>query len=146
MGGSKNKRHGTWNINLCFLNVISIWNITLTGVYFQSCREQWCSFSAADVESCLKIQKLEKRRPERQVSKYRKIPTGKNSVFGHSFQAVKKKGNFQVAEAKVVWSIVNISIQRQIQLQIYRTKPDSSKQKEECIKFDSVAKILNPIN
>ena len=87
---------------LCYLNVIPIWNIALTGVYFQSCREQWCSFSAADAESCLKIQKLEKRRPERQVSKYRKIPTGKNSVFGHFFHAVKKKGTFQVAEAKVV--------------------------------------------
>ena len=31
-------------------------------------------------------------------------------------------------------------------MQIHRTKPDLSKRKEECMKFDSVAGILNPFN
>ena len=39
-----------------------------------------------------------------------------------------------------------ISIQRQIQIQIHWTKPDLTKLKEECIKFDSVVGILNPLS
>ena len=34
---------------LCYLNMISSWNIALTEVSFQSCSEQWCLLLAANL-------------------------------------------------------------------------------------------------
>ena len=34
---------------LYYLNMISSWNIALTGVSFQSCSKQWCAFLAANL-------------------------------------------------------------------------------------------------
>ena len=40
---------------LCYLNMISSWNITLTGASFQRCSEQWRSFLAANLALLCKI-------------------------------------------------------------------------------------------
>ena len=99
---------------LCYLNVISIWNIALTGVYFQSCRERWYSFSAADVESCLKIQKLEKRRPERQVSR------NFESIYLTKFDATTRKLNHQYDIQFFAWYVSTKCVTARRKLNFWR--------------------------